>query len=1324
MGLSKANAQACPNDFLGPDISETVCASDFVNLENFFPELNTYVSVLWSPANTDPVSAPPGNYILSVVNAEGCIDQANIQILAEPRPAGFQDKTVQICEGQTKDLTNVFTNLGNYLVDWGTSNPQAAPPGTYVVTIQTQDGNQCTFEATITVEVVPSVNGILPSIRLFSAGGPQSGSFTTNAFRTITVDRFGGVWAGTTGGGIYYFNGQQWAKKDAADNRTYREIVVPDVFSDGPRVWAATTGDNTPAAISGGLHYLQGIGTARKIFTNIRYRRICFSPFGVRVVDDSMGGTESRFATSITRIGNVLYAGFSQNTDTELDCNENTEFYIKEGGLYKYDYTLNLPRWTKVENIFTRNEDIKITAVGTRGMQVWAGFQNWCIENGASCGTPFISIHDAQTGLPGSVIDMSNSPLPLNGNPIIRAIFTDSRGRTFVGLSGGAGIGILDENNVWHLITSDNSKLPPGASVNFNAMAEGENGRVFIGTTGGLLEYTGTGSFTTCTSYRLYTTASGLPSNNITDIAYSSAEGLMWATSDAGVCSFGAGINAIRGSVYNIFCGKPGEITSEMQGTPLAGLPFQVFNQGGSQIYSDVTKPDGSFYIEGLASGVQYKLKFTYTSPAGRTYTYEYENVSYNQLIGTVPIPDGLLTDILLLIPKLREECPDLSLPLGLPSVTPVCFDQFNMDGAADAYAPFNVVVKDNHMKRVNNLVAYYFLLQAFETSTKNIVKFSVEIGTSGADAIESLFKAGDISLKWKMYGTNATDNAEKVAKENSENLSITLEFMLVPVRLLKALFLNQGNQEYYTIMKKMEDVIKGVGDIVAKAIIDKNFFKGAATAAQGMAVDLLKKTIGIGFSKLMLLGVQQGYQSVIDQAADKCALYVSPFDYLTLHDSLINNDNLSAVLNEMEAIRLNTLSGIEAIRAFAKIAELVQKYAKIAGAVAKAGGILAAFAEGVEIIAKVAQPALHFSAAVTGFVGIDQTKDKLSLSVNESALQRSIQLPQREDIFRFLSFNVDPSLATKKNLCNQALARLRNTVITNDQGNYYTRLDDVLFNDSAYQRALAANHSGLNPYLENALTQVQGFESTYRDYTNKYYIRKQQYNFALYNLLMAYQVDSLRTTYAPKIAGTIDTLILLNDSALLGLNNLSSTINANNIAAPAYVVVDKIEYNYQREPSKPGSVTVTYRNAGNATCGNLRVMFERDTIMPLHSPDSVFIGNLNPGQSQTVTWSFTTPAVDTSVTFEVITVADNGLFNDAIGVISAFTKNGRSFTVKNGNWSDPATWSTEEVPDSNTEVQILHRVNVDINGICKSLYSEDPGNLIINTGRNLTIVK
>ena len=71
-------------------------------------------------------------------------------------------------------------------------------------------------------------------------------------------------------------------------------------------------------------------------------------------------------------------------------------------------------------------------------------------------------------------------------------------------------------------------------------------------------------------------------------------------------------------------------------------------------------------------------------------------------------------------------------------------------------------------MKRVNNLVAYYFLMQMMETGTKNSTKLGINSIDFFLDAIEYALKTQDKNIKWKMYQSRSDKKADAANKINA----------------------------------------------------------------------------------------------------------------------------------------------------------------------------------------------------------------------------------------------------------------------------------------------------------------------------------------------------------------------------------------------------------------------------------------------------------------------------------------------------------------------------------------------------------------------------
>ncbi len=62
-------------------------------------------------------------------------------------------------------------------------------------------------------------------------------------------------------------------------------------------------------------------------------------------------------------------------------------------------------------------------------------------------------------------------------------------------------------------------------------------------------------------------------------------------------------------------------------------------------------------------------------------------------------------------------------------------------------------------------------------------------------------------------------------------------------------------------------------------------------------------------------------------------------------------------------------------------------------------------------------------------------------------------------------------------------------------------------------------------------------------------------------------------------------------------------------------------------------------------------------------------------------------------------------------------------FSVKTGNWSDPATWYGNTVPPVGADVTVANNVTVDVDATCNTLTLKSNATVTVNTGINLTVL-
>jgi len=125
---------------------------------------------------------------------------------------------------------------------------------------------------------------------------------------------------------------------------------------------------------------------------------------------------------------------------------------------------------------------------------------------------------------------------------------------------------------------------------------------------------------------------------------------------------------------------------------------------------------------------------------------------------------------------------------------------------------------------------------------------------------------------------------------------------------------------------------------------------------------------------------------------------------------------------------------------------------------------------------------------------------------------------------------------------------------------------------------------------------------------------------------------------------------------------------------------------------------------------------------------------NTDPGAGSATPITFGTPMEDGSFSFHIpienVPTGAHTLYLRARDSsnnnwsITQWQKDSVVTSVQSGKWSQPATWSNNKIPDSNTVVLLYHNVDVDItDAICKSLTPYRNNVVcIIEAGKALTI--
>jgi len=1125
--------------------------------------------------------------------------------------------------------------------------------------------------------------------------------FSVNAFRTVAIDKRGTVWVGSDLGGMYNYKDTVWRRANTYTDVSFRHLV-PSPLAGDSNVWATSIGKTGVQAITGGAYFI-----------NTRTETVTQYGSGVA------GGLSSRYANSLA---------ISRNAQTYVSLGQSiTGTTTLQGGVFKIP-TINppAPSSTATTRAIVDAGDVIYHGAGNRGDELWFGRAGYC-TNGV-CKPAYIARLSGNGDLLTPITN-TNSPLPFTSaatSPFARAIFTDTTtGNTFVGLNSG-GVGVYKSDNTWKLLTEANSPFPAGAGVNTNAI-ENVWGEIWIGTTAGIFVYNGTGSLDSASSFRLLTIANGLPNNSITDIALDTARSQLWVTSSVGVSRAPHPAPFIRGVVYNVFCNRPGssidslKLYEDLQRLPVTtGVKVKLLENGIARDSSDVNA-DGLFELKRAEDGKIYTVEIRYKKN-NREILYKYPNIKNHTAMGAILVPDSLISEIKAFKPNVARRCFDLKLQFAI-NLKIVCLDGFDITNYDDAYSRFLNVngITDLHKSRVENLANYYTSL----ATVYNLGGSSNELINS---AVENAFDAVEALMDAVTFGTAAKKNPNLVLEADTA----FNKFIFNNAKLLQSGYLEELKNA----------AARNVSDPDTKIFIDKFYTllsdaadfsmtllkEGRKTAIQDAFKDAFKKTAATAIAAwyYKYYYCQKQHSKFILNAANSGKNAISNYLYSETFNKLYNPSANSLV--KLSNDTLGIFKGkVETFKTIAKVAEyartLSDAVAAISAIIPGGQGVSAVF-KTVSQVAKFAKPAALTAAMIQGVNGglkISILSDKI---LPQTGFTNTRPLPRT---WSPASQQTPTTLLTRKNAYNQKVIQLKTIYSASvfDSVANARKFAELMNEDSLYTDEMTRTLHALWASADTAALLVPGFSEKLGKVIDSFVTPQYQLRNGYYFQNMSLRFNPDKRADVPALDSFANEIIVLNDSAVNGITYLVDEINANGIGTPAYLVQEGYTINFSRVPGAAGSFTYSFKNYGAQTQNN--VSFKLKPEVPagfvFTGADSVNVGNILPGQTKQVTFSFIAPLHDSICSYTIDVKAANGSYRDVTGSLYSIDPT-KIYSVKDGNWSNPATWSSGTVPVTTSKVYISHAVVVDVDATCSTVQVILPGSLNVNTGKRLNLLR
>lgn len=1044
------------------------------------------------------------------------------------------------------------------------------------------------------------------------------GVFTSNFFRTVAVDVYGDVWAGTNGQKLYRFNGNLWEPATTFTTQSFR-FITPDPAGG---IWVAQSGSTGTDAINGGVDFLDSTY--------------------VRTHYGSTDGLVSRFTTSLTRM---------ENGDVVAVHAPNTTGGVVSGG------GINIISNGVVTSILNGlpsgafAADRKCYAVGTNGSsEFWVGVERSCNTSGV-CNYGYIARYDNAGNHLGN-IDTTNSPIPFTNSSasvIIRSIHFTNDNKVFVGLFSG-GIAVYDLSyEVWTIINETNSLFPAGASVNNQAIYSSGN-EVFIGTTAGLLIYNTNGVLTNPASYQLINT--GLPSNSINGIS-KAPNGNIWLATSAGIVKMAS--TTLSGTVND---SQANFGLASISHFPLDNAKVYLRDMiSGNYVDSVVTGASGQFTFSFPTSGNPIQLEAFHVLNAD-TFSCKIPNVVPSNI--NVNLSEVLLQQVIDSLPSLTNFQTQASFFWDLIQVLPE-FQGYNVSNLQANLNQFKHLSPQNYEDELEVLARLIIFKEVMQSYGYNGLEVSSNLVSATTDFLKGIYS--DVFAKQSLdidAGTEFTNAKKEIfnfALEQAEEIIIT------PLVTKLCSYINDINLR----INVQSSIQAAVELIIANAQLDAD--ENLNVALIESEVDNLVTTfLNTVFNKILF----QNYyisktQFNVNNALDNLISANVSANYNAAALNAINNIQASETATNSVLLNMENLSNNS------ETAGQAETLFDAASTIAQYTGVGVAYAAVFKLMGTAAQIMKH------GFLASSMAQGAKRFAILKTEHNNAATETYFPALHTIPENNLQPiSLTPLNDAITSYHAQLQvtmNYVQNDDRNNAFDAMIDLFHLDSilskeyyisASQMLTAAPQyeiqTGNGEYFTNSII-IGGIEDN----------RAKRISFT--NFFTAYVIDSTDNAL-------IDSILFVGNSIIsdgLDLFDSLSFYNTEieNIPVEPYLlnlgVIEQTPFSY----GQTKNVEVIIKNIGQSNINNVFAKFYIGGGFTAIQ-DSVYIGTILPNQIDTLVFQLTAPAFDTIVHFTIDLEATNGEMDGIGGALlvkagsqSSLSNNNENFTVK--LWPNPS---------------------------------------------------
>jgi Leucine-rich repeat (LRR) protein len=647
--------------------------------------------------------------------------------------------------------------------------------------------------------------------------------------------------------------------------------------------------------------------------------------------------------------------------------------------------------------------------------------------------------------------------------------------------------------------------------------------------------------------------------------------------------------------------------------------------QGATLINTQTTDNAGNFSFSGL-SGSNYNV-VAETTIGSYTYTVTYINVNPGDVLTDIKIPATLIGQTNEVLDSLQSKIftTDMFYNLTTSNVNAIGYNEAPIENFVSNCEN----IQSNYDAKVDALGHLLIAQSALKEFADDAAEMTKETIVSSFDFGEVIYSLATINKKLENVPSNELSLIEEIKKYQNILALKTIKYAVVQS------WDYVGNPQ---ISAQAKTHFQSVMDLLIEKAESNDPDDFSEAVAYSFVRDFItSRAVPYIYSNIYIPATQTNVASSAFTA--NTLNFQNSFSSSFMN--VLDTSNATSAVSVAHNTTINTISEIETLRNVSNIADIAS------GLALRASVITTLFDGGTMLEVAALCNAINILSSASA---LGKSIYRLYELTNELPIATYNSFRQAPNVSNTFSASQQSLLSTALDSAiisyNNHLSDINSAIASNQRSIAISKIDSLLTLDSLMQNSLQNSLAPIYaaaPYVGNS---ISNFDSLYNfsiiAQAGASMYKRQAIN---YNLI-AYLMDSTNTNIADSINQNVTSTINANNQIYTNIQSMNDSLVT--IAVPANLFVTDIQYQKPMSQTTNYPVTVYYQNVGATIGTNIYAKLILNDGFTT-SLDSIYIGTVGVGDSDSLTFSIFTPSVDTIGTFSILFYSPNTT-SDGIG--------------------------------------------------------------------------